>query len=386
MVSFIQDSFDRRTEVIEEKLRNSFRAIKIENEEIKKKIEEISASLKNSTLSNDLVNLTKKVESNDSNFKVFKKEMARDSLKKEVLKEVMPLFNEKINVGLKLVKLENKELVKELNEFKSKWSTANEAKLNAGLVEMRANFKKLDSEVKANEIHNTRLFEKQNSYSNSEIKAVKKSTRKGIDAQNKLIDDYSAKLEDYSAELEIGYNKSKKEILASSERKFNALKAENEEELARLRGQIAYIKGRVNKEIGAEVETKPVKVEKKVEVKKVVGQKKPGFFSNIINLLADDDGKKKEKVVAKPAFVKVEVKEAPKPALSPKEKQNKNIFANLVSLLADESPEMKVKFTPAKTSKTPKVEKKEVVSTPVKKLGKQEENGFFNSIIKSLSD
>lgn len=347
----LSEELDKRTAVIEDKIRNSFRAIKADNDEMKKKIEEISASLKNSTLSNDLIELNKKVESNDSNFKKFKKEMARDSLKREVLKEVTPLFNEKINVGLKLVKLENKELVKELNEFKSKWSNASEAKLNTGLESMRVNFAKLDKKAI------------------SDLRTLKTSTKKAVSDQNKLIDQYSAKLEEYSVELEADHSKSKKEILTSSERKFNALKLENDEELARLRGQIAYIKGRVNKEIGVE---EVVKIPEKKQVK----ESKPGLFSKFSVILS----KRKLKKEALLATKKAEVKE-----IKTQIQKDKNIFSNLISLLADESPEIKVEFTPAPKKKTSN-KKAEVVKKPVRKLEKQEESGFFNSIIKSMSD
>jgi hypothetical protein len=337
---------DKRTAVIEEKIRNSFKAAKADNDEIKKRIDEISVSLKNSTLSKDLADLNKKVDSNDSSFKKFKKDMARDSLKREVLKEVMPLFNEKINVGLKLVKLENKELKEELNSFKNKWSSANEAKLNTGLAEMRANFAKLDKKAI------------------SEMRALKTSTKRSISEQNSLMDQYSANLENYSVELEGHYSRSKKEILSSSERKFNDLKASNDEELARLRGQIAYIKGRVNKEIG--VEEVPVK---KVVVKESKKESKPGFFSKFVGILSDEGEKK-------------EVKEVQVKSVKVQSKKDKSLFSNLVSLLADESPEIKVEFTPAKEVS----KKSKVVKKPVKKLEKQEEKGFFNSIIKSMSD
>ncbi|MEI7718977.1 MAG: hypothetical protein WCI72_03850 [archaeon] len=422
MVDFIRNTSDERMELIEEKLRNSFRAVKADNDEIKKKIEELANAAKNSTFSKDIADLNKKVTTNDDSFRKFKKDVSVDGLRREVVKEVLPMFSEKIKVGLQSITKENNEMRKDLKAFKDKWASSSEEKLNKGLEEMRANFKKLDATAKENQISNIKLFEKQNSRSKSEIKAIKKSSRREIDAQNKLIDLYSAKLEEYSGELDEDFRRNKKEILSSSERKFNALKLENDEELTRLRGQIAYIKGRVNKEIG--VEEKPVvKVEKKVEKKAEVahagvpesakgrspaGQKKakrsgPGFFGRIINLLSDEDDKSTKKEVVKPVFAKVEKKIEVKPItkeVKVLDKKNdaktKNIFANLVSLLADESPEMKI--TVKKLGKKQKtITVKSVThagvspagqksTTPVKQLGKVEENGFFNSIIKSLSD
>ena len=360
MVEFIDKKIDERMEVIESKLRNSFKAIKDDNDEIRKKIDNLSIAVANSskdlgslkeTVSKEAVDLNKKIASSDDSFKKFKKDVSADSLRRQVVTEVIPIFNEKIKAGLQSITKENKEMRKDLSAFKSKWTSASEEKLNKGLEEMRANFKKLDDEVKSVAINNIKLFEKQNNYSNSEIKAMKSSMRKSVDAHASLIDQYSTKLEDYSAELEADYNKSKREILASSERKFNALKTESEEEIAKLRGQIAYIKGRVNKELGAEEETKPVAPKLKEVAKEVKVDKKVLRGSS-----------------------------------HPSEK-NKNIFANLVSLLADESPETKI--TVKKVEKKPK----EIVAksvdrptTPVKKLGKQEGKGFFNSIVKSLAD
>ena len=385
MVEFIQDALDRRMIVIEEKLRNSFRAIKVDNEEIRKKIDDLSNAVKNTDCSKGLEDLNKKIVSNEDSFKKFKKDISRDSMKKEVVREVLPIFNEKIKVGLQSFTKENKEMIKDLNAFKEKWASVSEEKLKVGLENMRANFAKLDKEVKNNEINNIKLFEKQNSRSRSEVKAVKNSTRKEIDAQNKLIDQYSAKLEEYSAELESGYSNSKKEILSSSERKFNALKLENDADVAKLKGQMAYLKGRVSKELGVEVkEVKPVA---KVSEKKSV--KGPGFFSKFVKLLSDEDGEK----IVKPVLVKVEVKKVEaKPVVKKNTiaEKNKNIFSNLISLLADESPETKVtvKNTKQKVEVSKKSAKNYKSLPKAQAFGEKikDDAGFFNSIIKSLSD
>lgn len=345
----LSEELDKRTAVIEEKIRNSFKAVKAENEEIKKRIDEISSSLKNSTLSKDLIELNKKVEDNDSSFKKFKKDMARDSLRKEVIREVVPLFNEKIDVGLKLVKLENKELVKELNEFKSKWSSANEAKLNAGLAEMRANFAKLDKKAI------------------SEMRTLKSSTKRAVSDQNSLIADYSAKIEAYSGELIDDYRRSKKEIERNNQKNFDTLKEEHNAEIQKLKGQMAYLKGRVNKELGVE------EVVNKTDAKKITSSPKPGFFSKFSKMVS-----------AKKEAKKAELKKAELKQVSVASKKDNTIFSNLISLLSDESPNIKVEFTPAKKNGSAK--KAEVVKKSVKKLEKQEETGFFNSIIKSMSD
>jgi len=272
----IQKLIDERFNLIENKLRNSFSAIKANDEDVRKKLSEISAKLEASC--SGLLNLEKKVSSNEEAFKKFKKEISRDGLKREIVKEIVPIFNEKIDLRLKSIQLENKELVKGLEDFKKKWSEASTEKLNAGLEEMRANFAKLDKKVV------------------SDVKAFKSSTKKSISDQSKLIDQYSAKIEDYSAELEAGYAKSKKEIVSSAERKINEYKAECDSEINRLRGQIAYLKGKVSNEAG--VENK--------EEKKVVKKNKT-LFKNLVSLLADEspevkvEPKKKEKPKVKPA-------------------------------------------------------------------------------------
>jgi len=341
----IYSKIDERFNLIENKLRNSFSAVKANDEDVKKKLEELSNVIKNSTFSKDIADLNKKVQTNNESFSKFKKEMARDSLKREVVKEVMPLFNEKIDVGLKLVKLENKEMRKDFSDFKKKWENATEAKLNAGLEEMRANFASLDKKAV------------------SEMRTLKSSTKRAISDQNGLIDQYSAKLENYSAELETEYAKSKKEISSSVERKIRDYKNASDAEVAKLTGQMAYLKGRVNSTLGKEEPVKQEKVAKKSFLK--------GFFA-----------KKEKKDVSIVVEKKEDVKKA-KLAL----KKNNTLFSNLVSLLADESPEMKVEFTPAKKVAKDVAKTVAIKSTkPVKKLEKQEESGFFNSIIKSLAD
>jgi len=275
----IQKIIDERFNLIENKLRNSFSSIKANDEEVKRQLSEIYAKLEKDSA--ELLDLNKKFDSSEK----FRKSISRDVLKREVAKEVMPILDKKIDASLKSIKNENKEMKADWN----RWADASDEKLNKGIEEMRANFAKLD---------------KQSGYV---IKSLKSSTGKRISEQNKLVDQYSAKIEAYSAELEANYAKSKKEMLAAVDRRIN----ENNEEVAKLRGQVVYLKGRVNKTLGKE-----------------------------------DASKKKDKT----------------------------IFKNLVSLLADESPEMKVEV------------KKKAEKKPVKKLETKEGKGFFNSIVKSLSD
>jgi hypothetical protein len=206
MTDFIE--LNKRMDLIETKSRNSFSEVRKNNELISSKIDRLTTLLGNDyfkLIEDSISKLDKKIDLNDKSFKKFKKEMARETLRKEILKELA------LDVG---------------------------KKIKAGLDEVESRFKKLDREVKANEINNTRIVER---------------FKDDILEQNKLIDKYGAKLEEYSLHLEKSYLKDKKSLSSLTSRHISSLKGE----IKKLRAQIG-------------------------DSTKIESDKKGGFFGRII--------------------------------------------------------------------------------------------------------
>ena len=337
----VETKIQDKVSLVESKLRNSFRAVKEDNDQIKKSLANLTEAIRRREEAGGLkeevrqlgLRIDKRVTEDDqlnAKLDVIRKEISKEGVKDSVKKDLSEHFDKKISNSVEKLDKRAKELREEMGNYKKSVNAIFES--NSSIIEKEYADKEKEIDAKIDrQIKSIDKYKKDISF---EFGVFKRATNSQVNEHKLVVDNNSSRIEAYSHELQEGYERSKKEIKSAVEKKIDVLQ---NEDIRKLQGQISYLKGRINGVVGKEVSS----TEKPVEVK----------------------SKKVMKVVA------------------PVKTKDSTLFSNLISLLADESPEVKVNLT-KKVVQKPAEKPKKIVQ----KLEIKEDKGFFNSIIKSLAD
>lgn len=323
----IQEHIDQRIEgrfeIIENKLRNSFQAIKQDNDFIKKKIQELNTIFENSNSKKVMTDFDKLKSDTTLDFNDLKKTITSnvENLRKEINKK-----NIKEDVKSTLRKEVYSEFEKRIDKKFEKFENCSKD------IKNDFSFHKKDIQKQV-DCMGERVNDFQDSI-NKNVEEKAQTTVKEVKTQNSSLKSDVSKWKRYF-----------------SERIDEDLKA-RDEKITKLERQIAYLKGRINSNSDQEF---VVEVSKEKEAKKptkaVVPNKNNALiekrmklremFANIVNSLADSDSEIKSKQVQKKeAYVSVikPIKQDKKKILPSKklEKTNdKSFISKIVDSLSD---------------------------------------------------
>lgn len=323
----IQEHIDQRIEgrfeIIENKLRNSFQAIKQDNDFIKKKIQELNTIFENSNSKKVMTDFDKLKSDTTLDFNDLKKTITSnvENLRKEINKK-----NIKEDVKSTLRKEVYSEFEKRIDKKFEKFENCSKD------IKNDFSFHKKDIQKQV-DCMGERVNDFQDSI-NRNVEEKAQTTVKEVKTQNSSLKSDVSKWKRYF-----------------SERIDEDLKA-RDEKITKLERQIAYLKGRINANSDQEF---VVEVTKEKEAKKpakaVVPNKNNALiekrmklremFANIVNSLADSDSEIKSKPVQKKeAYVSVikPIKQDKKKILPSKklEKTNdKSFISKIVDSLSD---------------------------------------------------
>jgi len=246
MKNYIDKRIDEKVAVIERRLKNSFQAMKKDNEFIKEKLALIENNSK-------------------EDFEKVSKEILR-------LDEEDASFKEK-TASLDSVVIKNNEILVEL------------AKINQRIDNLTKDFGDA-----------TKLFVKDAVSTKQKVEEIKKSMNSKLEEKdvNKLKDEWFngnlALINEINLAKEQVRDVEKKVI--SDVKKLNSEVKEKEEKLSKIDNQIVYLKGRVKSNGNNEVKEKKsifsrIKLKKKVSEEKEVKEEKKSIFSKIVDGLSD---------------------------------------------------------------------------------------------------
>lgn len=308
----IDQRIEGRFEIIENKLRNSFQAIKQDNDFIKKKIQELNTIFEGSNSKKVLNEFDKFRGDITIDFNDIKKTLTTDvsALRKEINKK-----NIKEDVKTTLRKEVYSEFEKRIDKKFEKFENCSKD------IKSDFTFHKKDIQKQV-DCMGERVNDFQDSI-NKNVELAASTTVKEVKTQNSSLKSDVSKWKKYF-----------------SERIDEDLKA-RDEKITKLERQIAYLKGRINsnseQEFVVEV-TKEKEVKKSANVK--VDQKKNAIlekrtklremFANIVNSLADSDSEVKSKPVEKK-------KEAYVSVIKPLENKKKIVISKKLEKTNDKS-------------------------------------------------
>lgn len=238
----VEEKLKERVNLIEEKLRNSFKLVKQDNLEIKEKLNELKGIFSKTNFNERI-----------------------DSIKKEVDKNIN-LINEKIN--------QNEEKVSSLEKEISKQNIKREIE--------RSLFSVLNKKIEVNYSKQKAVLEKQVRDIESEIKMMRNAFREEMDSKERnflyLREELNKRLEELSFKI----STLKDELLNFFEKKFdeekNSINKRFDEEKENFDKKIASINGRIGN-LNKNLKNKEVSEKNKKEKKNI--------FSKIVDSLAD---------------------------------------------------------------------------------------------------
>jgi hypothetical protein len=347
---YIDEKVEDKFKLIENKLRNSFQAVKEDNELIKEKLKElgegIEASNSRKVLKDfdkfraevlmDLDQIKDQIKNNAEELRInsivpvkdevkaMRKELNKKNIKEDVKnqlrKEVLVEFEKKIDNRWKEFSEESKEMKKNFNQeaeslrgiFADKVSLVN----HEGESLKSAFSRKLSELKKENSSYKKELSNK-TTYAIENVNATARA----------LKDHFEAEKEAFARNVKSRNNALEKEITIVKEKISDKLYEsfkERDEKILKVERQIAYLKGKLRGEDVSEIpEIKKVESKKSVKSK---DEQKPFF----IRVLTGKEDSKKSKAKT------VEVKAAPKKREFKKlEKDEKGFFDKIVDSLAD---------------------------------------------------
>lgn len=338
MQRVVDSRINEKFNIIEDKLRNSFHAMKNDNELIKSRIKELSELIEKSSTNKVLIEMDK-LRANvllDIN-------QIKENTKKSLLdfsqNDIMPLRKEVKDLRSEINKKNLKEDIK--NQLRKDLLTEFEKKIDKRFEKFDNKTKEVKDEVA--EYRKSTLKKAEDLYSSFEESS--NSLKESLENTN---ENFIGKVRKESSSLKRDFSSWRKYFDEKIDDKLN----EKDERIEKLERQISYLKGRINSLGG-----KDVKDEKK-GIESIFGKLMEGLSSEDVVV---------EKKLAKPAkkkSVKVENKRD----------KTRGFFSGIINSLADD------------VSKEQKKQERVVRIKNSKKLNQESDKSFMDKIVDSLSD
>jgi hypothetical protein len=336
MQRVIDSKVDEKFNIVENKLRNSFHAMKNDNELIKSRIKELAELIEKSSANRVLVEMDK-LRANvllDNNH-------VKESLKKSLddfnQKDITPLRKEVKDLRSEVNRKNLKEDIK--NQLRKDLLTEFEKKIDK-------RFEKFDH--KTNDVRNDVVEYKKSTFKRAEdlYGSFEESSNSLKEALENTNENFVRKVRKDSSSLKRDFSSWRKYF----DEKIDGKLSEKNERIEKLERQISYLKGRINSLGGKEVANK-----KGIE----------SIFGKLMEGLSSEDVVVEKKLAKKPAKkVKVETKRD----------KARGFFSGIINSLADD------------VSKEQKKQERVVRIKNSKKLSQESDKSFMDKIVDSLSD